>query len=106
MPLTESQVREAVDAAANYLSAASYGGVAIANAAEHLTDTVSYAATVDTTVGMRGTTMGSATRLISWIEDIVDDVRTDRRSGGAQITGIQVRVRIPTFTVGSVRVKD
>lgn len=105
MPLTESQVREAVNAAADYLSAASYGGVAIANAAEHLTDTVSYAATIDTTMGMHGTAMGSAIRLIAWIEDTVNEVQADRRSGGVQVTGIQVRVQIPTFTVGSVRVK-
>jgi hypothetical protein len=103
-PLTDRQVNAAVDAAAGYLAAASFGGVDHAHLDGDARPT--YAATIDTTVGMSMTATPSATRLIRWIDDMVREINAERPRTGRRITGIQVRATLPTFTIGNVRVSD
>lgn len=101
-PLTGRQVRDAIDNAAQFIAASSFGGIDH----QYLDDAPRYAVTIDTTMGMSGTATPSASRLIRWIDDMVRDIETEGRRNGRRITGIQVRVTLPTFTIGTVRVSD
>ena len=101
-PLTGQQVRRAVAAAAQYLAAASFGGIDH----DYLNDAPTYAITIDTTIGMSGTASPSASRTITALEGMVRDIEMEGRRNGRRITGIQARVTLPTFTVGHVRVSD